>query len=419
MDQRQFFSGFYKHSISKRIELIESWLDASIDSASTVLPEAYANQMIENYLFNYHLPLGVAVNLKVNNAEYVVPMAIEEPSVIAAASFGAKLLGNIQAETKERLLIGQIIMTVQQPFIEIQQIIKENKAKLLNIASQASASMVRRGGGPKDIWVEEKEHPNRNYVSVYLSLDPCDAMGANVINTVLEALSPTMESIIEGEVLMSILSNYQPQAVTIATAKVPFAHLSKDKEEAKSLAERLEMASDYAWLDPYRATTHNKGIMNGIDAVVIATGNDWRAIEAGAHAYAVKDGQYRSLTKWQVNYEDESLEGSIEIPLQVATVGGTLSSHPTAKLALKMLNTTSAKDLSNIIASVGLIQNFAAMRALVSEGIQKGHMRMQARALAMQVGATIEEIPAVVTQLNEAAQMNRDTARRILEEIRK
>ncbi|MBG9978491.1 hydroxymethylglutaryl-CoA reductase, degradative [Ruoffia tabacinasalis] len=419
MDQRQFFSGFYKHSISKRIELIESWLDASIDSASTVLPEAYANQMIENYLFNYHLPLGVAVNLKVNNAEYVVPMAIEEPSVIAAASFGAKLLGNIQAETKERLLIGQIIMTVQQPFIEIQQIIKENKAKLLNIASQASASMVRRGGGPKDIWVEEKEHPNRNYVSVYLSLDPCDAMGANVINTVLEALSPTMESIIEGEVLMSILSNYQPQAVTIATAKVPFAHLSKDKEEAKSLAERLEMASDYAWLDPYRATTHNKGIMNGIDAVVIATGNDWRAIEAGAHAYAVKDGQYRSLTKWQVNYEDESLEGSIEIPLQVATVGGTLSSHPTAKLALKMLNITSAKDLSNIIASVGLIQNFAAMRALVSEGIQKGHMRMQARALAMQVGATIEEIPAVVTQLNEAAQMNRDTARRILEEIRK
>ncbi|MFL2128339.1 MAG: hydroxymethylglutaryl-CoA reductase, degradative [Ruoffia tabacinasalis] len=419
MDQRQFFSGFYKHSISKRIELIESWLDASIDSASTVLPEAYANQMIENYLFNYHLPLGVAVNLKVNNAEYVVPMAIEEPSVIAAASFGAKLLGNIQAETKERLLIGQIIMTVQQPFIEIQQIIKENKAKLLNIASQASASMVRRGGGPKDIWVEEKEHPNRNYVSVYLSLDPCDAMGANVINTVLEVLSPTMESIIEGEVLMSILSNYQPQAVTIATAKVPFAHLSKDKEEAKSLAERLEMASDYAWLDPYRATTHNKGIMNGIDAVVIATGNDWRAIEAGAHAYAVKDGQYRSLTKWQVNYEDESLEGSIEIPLQVATVGGTLSSHPTAKLALKMLNITSAKDLSNIIASVGLIQNFAAMRALVSEGIQKGHMRMQARALAMQVGATIEEIPAVVTQLNEAAQMNRDTARRILEEIRK
>ena len=419
MDQRQFFSGFYKHSISKRIELIELWLDASIDSASTVLPEAYANQMIENYLFNYHLPLGVAVNLKVNNAEYVVPMAIEEPSVIAAASFGAKLLGNIQAETKERLLIGQIIMTVQQPFIEIQQIIKENKAKLLNIASQASASMVRRGGGPKDIWVEEKEHPNRNYVSVYLSLDPCDAMGANVINTVLEALSPTMESIIEGEVLMSILSNYQPQAVTIATAKVPFAHLSKDKEEAKSLAERLEMASDYAWLDPYRATTHNKGIMNGIDAVVIATGNDWRAIEAGAHAYAVKDGQYRSLTKWKVNYEDESLEGSIEIPLQVATVGGTLSSHPTAKLALKMLNITSAKDLSNIIASVGLIQNFAAMRALVSEGIQKGHMRMQARALAMQVGATIEEIPAVVTQLNEAAQMNRDTARRILEEIRK
>lgn len=419
MDQRQFFSGFYKHSISKRLELMESWLGLSINSADTMLPEAYANQMIENYLFNYHLPLGVAVNLKVNNAKYVVPMAIEEPSVIAAASFGAKLLGNIQAETKERLLIGQIIMTVQQPMAEIQQIIKENKAKLLDIASQASASMVRRGGGPRDIWVEEKEHPNRNYISIYLSLDPCDAMGANVINTVLEALSPTMESIIEGEVLMSILSNYQPQAVTMASAKIPFVHLSNDKDEAISLAERLEMASDYAWLDPYRATTHNKGIMNGIDAVVIATGNDWRAIEAGAHAYAVKDGQYRSLTKWQVNYEDEMLEGSIEIPLQVATVGGTLSSHPTAKLALQMLNITSAKVLSNVIASVGLVQNFAAMRALVSEGIQKGHMRMQARALAMQVGATIKEIPAVVTQLSEAGQMNRDTARKILDEIRK
>lgn len=194
--------------------------------------------------------------------------------------------------------------------------------------------------------------------------------------------------------------------------------MNKNYDEAIKLAERIEMASDYAWIDPYRATTHNKGVMNGIDAVVLATGNDWRAIEAGAHAYAVKDGQYRSLTKWQVNYQDKSLEGTIRIPLQVATVGGTLSSHPTAKLALSLLDITSATDLSDIIASVGLVQNFAALRALVSEGIQKGHMRMQARALAMQIGATIEEIPEVVAQLNIAPQMNRDTARKILNKVR-
>lgn len=418
MDQSQFFSGFYKHSISKRIQLIESWVDLKIENSSTVLPEEYANQMIENYLFNYHLPLGVAVNLTVNNTNYIVPMAIEEPSVIAAASFGAKLLGNIKAETKERLLIGQIVMTVQQPFEEIKSIIEQNKTTLLDLASKASQSMVNRGGGPKDIWVEEKENLRHKYVSLYLSLDPCDAMGANVINTVLETLSPTIETLINGEVLMSILSNYQPHAVTIAKAKVPLNHLNKNYDEAIKLAERIEMASDYAWIDPYRATTHNKGVMNGIDAVVLATGNDWRAIEAGAHAYAVKDGQYRSLTKWQVNYQDKSLEGTIRIPLQVATVGGTLSSHPTAKLALSLLDITSATDLSNIIASVGLVQNFAALRALVSEGIQKGHMRMQARALAMQIGATIEEIPEVVAQLNIAPQMNRDTARKILNKVR-
>lgn len=418
MEQKQFFSGFYKHSISRRIELVQSWLELDFDRVDTVLSEDVGNQMIENYLFNYHLPLGVAVNFMINQKAYVIPMAIEEPSVIAAASFASKTLGNIEAETKDRLLIGQIVMTVTQPFAEIELIIENNKDRLLKIASEASQSMVNRGGGPRDIWVEEKKHPKESFISIYLSLDPCDAMGANVINTVLEALAPTMETLIDGEVLMSILSNYQPHAVTVATAKVPIKSLHQNELEALKLAKRIELASEYAKIDPYRATTHNKGIMNGIDGVVIATGNDWRAIEAGAHAYAARNGHYGSLTQWHISDDEHVLIGKIELPLQVATVGGTLSSHPTARLALKMMDIQSAKELANVIASVGLAQNFAAVRALVSDGIQKGHMRMQARALAMQVGATIEEIPAVVEGLSAATRMNSQVAKDILSQIR-
>lgn len=418
MNAQQYFSGFYKYSISHRIELIEQWLNIKLQTKDLNLDTSVANQMVENYIFNYSLPQGVAVNIRVNDKDYIVPMAIEEPSVIAAASFGAKLLGNIQAETKERLLVGQVIMVHDHEFEALKAIIDQNKQTILDQAQRASESMVKRGGGPRDLWIEEKKHSNQKFASVYLSLDPCDAMGANVINTVLESISPLLESLLDGQVLMAILSNYQPAAVTKATVTLDVSKLANDVDQAKQIAQKIQWASDYASLDPYRAATHNKGIMNGIDAVVMATGNDWRAVEAGAHAYAAKDGHYSSLTKWQFDQVNNQLIGSIEIPLQIATVGGTLSNHPTAQANLKMLQITSANDLANVIVSVGLIQNFAALRALVSEGIQKGHMRMQARSLALQVGASIEDIPALVQRLSESGKMNRDSAKKLLEQLR-
>ncbi|XJS09951.1 hydroxymethylglutaryl-CoA reductase, degradative [Aerococcaceae bacterium WGS1372] len=419
MDALKYFSGFYKHSISHRIELLERWLDIDLKNTNLDLDESIANQMVENYVYNYALPQGVAVNISVNDIDYVVPMAIEEPSVIAAASYGGKLLGNIQAETLERLLVGQVIMVYKEEIQDVENIIAENKQFILEQASKASQSMVNRGGGPRDIWVEEKIHSNQKFISVYLSLDPCDAMGANVINTVLEAISPLLENLINAQVLMAILSNYQPTAATTATVSLPISVLSDNQQQAEQIAQKIQWASDYAQIDPYRAATHNKGIMNGIDAIVVATGNDWRAIEAGAHAYAARDGKYSGLSTWTYDQENKRLEGRIGIPLQVATVGGTLSNHPTAKANLNLLQINSSKELANVIASVGLIQNFAALRALVSEGIQKGHMRMQARSLALQVGASIEEIPELVRNLHELGQMNRDTAKQLLDQLRK
>lgn len=418
MDALEYFSGFYKHSMHHRIELLEKWLNIDLNRESLGLDENLANQMIENYIYNYALPQGVAVNIRVNDKDYVVPMATEEPSVIAAASYGGKLLGNIQAETKERLITGQVIMVHDHDIEVIKSIIADNKQEILDQASSACASMVKRGGGPRDLWVEEKVQADQKYLSVYLSLDSCDAMGANVINTVLESISPLLESLLEAEVLMAILSNYQPTAVTSAKVSLPISVLSDDQEEAKIIAQKIQWASDYASIDPYRASTHNKGIMNGIDAVVVATGNDWRAVEASAHAYAAREGQYSALSRWLYDSSSEILVGQLDIPLQVATVGGTLSNHPTAQSNLQLLQITSAKELANVIASVGLIQNFAALRALVSEGIQKGHMRMQARSLALQVGATIQEVPRLVQLLSEAKQMNRDTASYQLAQLR-
>lgn len=418
MDALKYFSGFYKHSMHHRLELLEKWLDIELKKEDLELDSHLANQMIENYIYNYALPQGVAVNILVNDKNYIVPMATEEPSVIAAASYGGKLLANVQSETKERLIIGQVIMVHNQDFTTIERIINDNKQAILDHAARACTSMVQRGGGPRDLWVEEQVHPERKFLSVYLSLDPCDAMGANVINTVLESISPLLESLLETEVLMAILSNYQPTAVTTAKVSLPISVLSNNHQQAQLIAQKIQWASDYASIDPYRATTHNKGIMNGIDAVVVATGNDWRAVEASAHAYAARDGQYRALSQWRYDARNELLEGQLDIPLQVATVGGTLSNHPTAQANLQLLQIDSAKELANVIAAVGLIQNFAALRALVSEGIQQGHMRMQARSLALQVGASIEEVPQLVQMLSGAEQMNRDTARKQLAHLR-
>lgn len=400
------FNQFYRKSHAERQAILQEYLATS---EIPILPDEIANQMIENYVYAYELPLGIATNFCINGKSYVIPMATEEPSVIAAASNGAKRLGNITAVTAKRELVGQIVLFAPSQQQEIVEKLNGAHDDLLQLARETVPSMVKRGGGPTRVWAEIREP----FVTLYLALNPCDAMGANVMNTVLESLSPHVQRLTNGEAILNILSNYNAEAVTTATVSVPLEKIGHET------ARRIALASQYAQLDIYRATTHNKGIMNGMDAVVVATGNDWRAVEASVHAYASRDGQYKGLTQWHINEAKETLEGQLSVPLPVATVGGTLSVHPTAKQSLALMNCESAIELANIIAAVGLAQNFAALRALVTDGIQRGHMAMQARSLALQVGATVEEIPQLVAKLKQQLHMNSQIATELLAEMRK
>lgn len=429
----QIFDGFYKKTAAERLEILHSlgWskirlnqedntgIDEVLTLGNVQLPDVIANQMIENYLFNYQLPLGVAVNFIINDLPYSVPMVIEEPSVIAAASNGAKKLGNIQSVMEKRHVIGQVVLAQVENPGEVEQIIVNHENELLDVARAASQNMVKRGGGPRKLWTKVFTTNETNFVTVYLSFDPCEAMGANALNTVLEAITPVIERITDQVGLMSILSNYATEAVVKARCEVPIISLHADVIEAETIARQITLASDYAKIDPFRATTHNKGIMNGIDAVLIATGNDWRAVEAGVHAYASRTGQYQSLTNWFINQETNELVGEIELPLQLATVGGTISVHPTAQWALDLMHQPTANELAEVVAAVGLAQNFAAIRALVTDGIQKGHMALQARSLALQVGAELSEIDEVVQELRKIGTMNSTNAKGILDKLRK
>lgn len=433
---KKLFEGYYKKTAKERLAILAElgWSDelklgdcvseANQDEAerlpSIQLKSSVADQMIENYVFNYSLPLGVAVNFNINGEYYAVPMVIEEPSVIAAASNGAKRLGNIQAWMGKREVVGQIILHQVVNPEETCHLIEAEYDRLLSLAKAASPNMVKRGGGPTKIWTKSFANANHDnfFVTVYVSFDPCDAMGANSLNTVLESLKPVIETTTGYKGLMSILSNYATEAIVRAKAVVPVVSLNPNPILAEEIAQNFVAASHYAQVDTYRAATHNKGIMNGIDAVAIATGNDWRAIEAGAHAYAAKDGQYRSLSDWSINLATNELVGTLELPLQVATVGGTITNHPTAQWSLELLRNPTANHLAEIIASVGLAQNYSALYALVTDGIQKGHMGLQARSLALQVGASIEEVPQVVTALKRHSTMNSTIATDILIALR-
>ncbi len=411
------FKGFYKKKISERRALIDEFRP-NLHIMLKHLPESVANNMIENYLMNYELPLGVAVNFTINNEAYVVPMAVEEPSVIAAASNAGKILGNIQTSYGEREITGQIVLAeVEEPEKVLAQLEAERET-LLAIAKDHSQNMVRRGGGPLGLHFEHKVSDTTQYIVIYLTFNPCDAMGANAVNTCLEAMAPHIESVVGHEALMRILSNYSETAIARAETTVMVEKLHQNLDQAHQIAKRIALASDYASIDIYRATTHNKGIMNGIDAVAIATGNDWRAIEASVHAYASRTGKYQPLTKWTYDAKEGILSGTIDVPLPVAVVGGTISVHPMAQWSLELLNQPSASQLAQIMAAVGLAQNFGAIRALVTEGIQKGHMSLQARSLAMQVGATEDEVEPLVAQLKASPKMSSTVATEILKQLR-
>lgn len=381
------------------------------------LPLETANQMAENVIGELSLPFALCPDVLVDGVSYPVPMVTEEPSVVAAASYASKLIkrsGGFTTTVHRRQMIGQVALFNVANTSEAVNNIQSAEKNLLTIAAQAHPSIVKRGGGPRNIWTEIKEE----FLIVYLAVDTQEAMGANMVNTMMEALVPSLEELSGGESLMAILSNLATESLVTASCRLNTRFLSRNKEGAHQLAQKMQLASQLAQVDSYRAATHNKGIFNGVDAVVIATGNDWRAIEAGSHAYASKDGHYRGLSTWTYDETNQELIGELTLPMPVATRGGSIGLNPSVAIAHDLLNHPDAKTLASIIVSLGLAQNLAALKALTSTGIQAGHMKLQAKSLALLAGATPEETGLVVSQLLKAQHMNQETAQAILEKLR-
>ena len=415
--------GFAKLSPTERIEALLkegllTWDEAQILKEQKGLPLSIADQLTENVLSTFDLPFSLAPYFLINGRDYVLPMVTEEPSVVAAASFAAKLIqrsGGFTTQVHQRQMIGEIALSDVKDVEMATKRILEDKETLLQLANEAYPSIVKRGGGARDLWVENKG----DFLIVYLAVDPKEAMGANMLNTMLEALTDRIQELSGGQALMAILSNLATRSLVSARCAIDFKALSRNPEEAIEIAHRMELASQLAQADPYRAATHNKGIFNGIDALVLATGNDWRAIEAGAHAYAAQSGSYKGLSHWTSHPEEKKLYGEITLPMPVATKGGSIGLNPTVQVSHRLLGEPSAIELAGIIASLGLAQNFAALKALVTTGIQAGHMKLQARSLALLAGAKEEEVPRLVSQLLENKPFNLEKAQTLLQELRK
>lgn len=355
------------------------------------LPLERADKMIENVVGTFNLPLGIATNFLINGRDVLVPMVVEEPSIVAGASYAARLVragGGFQASSTDPLMIGQVqLVDLASPETAVLAIL-EHKDELLALANAQSASLSRLGGGARDIETRYfPSSPMGPMLIVHLIVDCRDAMGANAINSMCETIAPRLETITGGRAYLRILSNLSDRRLACARAVVPPAALERAGMSGEEVIEGILWAYSFAAVDPYRATTHNKGIMNGIDPVLIATGNDWRAVEAGAHAYAARDGHYTSMSVWERDAAG-NLVGTLEIPLAVGIVGGATKVHPTAQAALKLLGVKTASELAEVCVCAGLASNLAAMRALATEGIQRGHMGLHARQIAMAAGAT-------------------------------
>lgn len=419
------WTGFSKKSLQERLQILKDYHLLNEDNQTNLehnhmLPLSTANQMSENVLATFALPYSFVPDVVVDEQVYQVPFVTEEPSVVAAASFAAKIIkrsGGFKTTIHNRQMIGQVAL-YQVANIEVAiKNIQNHKQKLLELANQAHPSIVNRGGGARDLRVEWL-NDEAEFLVVYLTVDTQEAMGANILNTMLEALKTPLEELTDGESLMAILSNYATEALVTATCEIDIRFLSRNKSEAIDIAKKIVLASQFAKQDPYRASTHNKGIFNGIDAVVLATGNDWRAIEAGAHAYASRNGSYQGLTTWSIKEATQTLCGEITLPLPIATKRGSIGLNPTVEVSFDLLKQPTAKELASIIASIGLAQNFAALKALVSTGIQHGHMKLQAKSLALLAGAKDTEIAPLVSQLISEKHFSLKRAQEILENIR-
>lgn len=427
MKIKNIWLGFSKKNIIDKIKIlydnkIINNEYKNILENNTTLPLEIAEQMTENTIGTFALPFSVVPNIMVDNINYTVPMVTEEPSVVAACSYAGKLIaksGGFTTEILDRKMIGEVALFDIDNLEKAEKIILKNKEKILQLANNSHPSIVVRGGGAIDITTKIFNEKNNSFLVVYLIADVKEAMGANILNNMLEGIKPLLEELTNSKALMAILSNYATKSLVKSTCAIDIKYLSNDKKEAFNIAKKIELASEFAKIDIYRATTHNKGIFNGIDATVIATGNDWRSIEAGGHAFATKNGKYEGLTNWVFDETNKKIIGELTLPMPIASVGGSIGLNPTVKAAFNILNNPDAKTLASIIVSVGLTQNFAAIKALVSTGIQKGHMKMQARSLALFAGAEGNEVEIVVEKLLTSKFINLETAKNIILEIRK
>ncbi len=423
MNKTSNINKFYKLSVNERVNHISRWIDdeetASILEDGLTLPTA--DQMIENVIGIYGLPLGIATSFLINGQDHLVPMVVEEPSVVAAASHGAKLFrdgGGFQTSSDAPVMIAQVQLLDIADVEGAAFVISEAKPELIKLINEYVGSIVRRGGGAVDVETRVfSETAIGPMLVVHLLIDTRDAMGANVVNTVAEAVAPELERLSGGRAHLKILSNLTDRRKARAEGTVPADAFSRDGLNGHEVVDAIIEAAVFAEIDPYRATTHNKGVMNGIDPVIIATGNDWRAVEAGAHAFAARDGTYRSLTRWRKSAAGD-LHGVLELPLSVGIVGGATRVHPLAQLSLKILGVNSAQQLAEITAAVGLAQNLTAMRALATEGIQRGHMRLHARQMAAAAGATPDQVQEVAARMIRENAIRLERAQQIVREIK-
>jgi hydroxymethylglutaryl-CoA reductase len=420
MSKSSLISSFYKLNPIERLKFVKEFASltneevASLQNASS-LPLDLANRMIENVVGTIPIPLGIGVNFLINNRDYLIPMAIEEPSVIAAASYAAKMVrdgGGFHTSSTLPIMIGQIqTVGIKDPYAAKMRVLQA-KEEILKKADDQDPVLVSAGGGARDLDAKIIDTTQGPMLITELYVDCRDAMGANAVNTMAEAVAPMIEQITGGHVYLRIISNLATKRLARAWCIVP-----KKAVGGEEIVDGIVNASAFAAADPYRAATHNKGILNGIVAVIIATCNDHRAIEAGAHAYAAKDGHYTTLSKWEKN-ENGDLVGSIELPMAVGLIGGAVRTHPIAKIAIKILGVKTANEFAEVLAAVGLAQNLGALRALAHEGIQRGHMSLHARNIAVAAGASGELIDLVAEKMVEEHKIRMDRAKELIEQYK-
>ncbi len=419
MNKSSAISGFYKLTPKERLAKVKEFADLTDEECTILqntgaLPMEVADRMIENVIGSIPIPLGIGVNFQINNRDYIIPMATEEPSVIAAASYAAKIVrdsGGFHTSSTPPVMIGQIqTVNIKDPHAAKTKVL-EAKQELLKKANDQDPMLNSVGGGAKDLDAKIIQTTQGDMLITELYVDCRDAMGANAVNTMAEAIAPLIENITGGHVYLRIISNLAVKRLAKA-----WCTISKEAVGGEEVVDGIVYASAFAAADPYRGATHNKGALNGIIAVVLATGNDHRAIEAGAHAYAALNGKYTSLSTWTKN-DNGDLTGSIELPMAVGLIGGAVKTHPTAKIAMKILNVKSANEFAEVLAAVGLAQNLGALRALAHEGIQRGHMSLHARNIAVQAGATGKLVDLVAEKMVKERKVRVDRAKEILCEL--